>query len=314
MINMAKKKMRVVLENIELKPQVIGYTIKKKSNIGRVIFIFAIFAATVYYINDISVFINKLLNRQTAETILSGQESNKPNTGTGSGENIENEVIYNIFSNTLEIKEKDITLKNFDYENNILTFDIVNNSTSTIDLTEKKFFIETYNESKTLLERYKVDIKKLASGAKISHKLDTKYGFHYLVLEEKTIDDYPVVNLKKDEFGAAKITCNKGNEKIIYTFKTDELYGIEHTISENDINAEGYYVRYSAYQSKVTSYNNVEGITATFNSSLNGYTAVFNLDLVDANLESIDELYYYSFKEIPKVVKFEMQTYGFNCN
>ena len=60
--------------------------------------------------------------------------------------------------------------------------------------------------------------------------------FHYLVLEEKTIDDYPVVNLKKDEFGAAKITCNKGNEKIVYTFKMDELSEIEHTITENDIN------------------------------------------------------------------------------
>ena len=31
-------------------------------------------------------------------------------------------------------------------------------------------------------------------------------------------------------------------------------------------------------------------------------------------LGSIDEKYYYSYREIPKVVKFEMQTYGFNCN
>lgn len=312
MINMAKKKMKVVLENIELRPQVIGYTIKKKSNIGRVIFIFVVFAATVFYINDISLFINNLLGKTTAETIQGGTSGNKPSTRPGN--NVENEVVYNIFSNTLEVKEGNIKLNNFNLSNNVLTFDIVNNTNASIDLTGKKFFIETFNESKTLLERHKVDIKKLASGAKISYELNTKYDFHYIVLEEKTIEDYPVVNLKKDEFGTGTITCNKGIEKIVYTFKTDELYEIEHTITENDINAENYYVRYSAYQSKVTSYNNVEGITGTFNSSLNGYTAVFKLNLVNANLGSIDEKYYYSYREIPKVVKFEMQTYGFNCN
>jgi len=309
---MARKKMRVVLENIELKPQVIGYTIKKKSNIGRVIFIFAIFAATVYYINDISVFINNLLNKPTAETILGGTEGDKPSTGPGN--NVENEVIYNVFSNALEIKESNITLYNFNYENNILTFDVLNNSTSTINLTGKKYFIETYNESKTLLERHKIDINTLASNSKISFKIDTKYNFYYIVLEEKTVEDYPVVNIKKDKFGAGTITCTKGIEKIVYTFKTDELYEINHTITENDINATDYYVRYSAYQNKVTTYNNVNGITATFNSSLNGYTAVFAIDLPNANLANIEEKYYYSYREIPKVVKFEMQTYGFNCN
>ena len=46
---MAKKKKNiVVLEDTELKPQVIGYTYKKKSNLGRVIFIFIVFILAVY--------------------------------------------------------------------------------------------------------------------------------------------------------------------------------------------------------------------------------------------------------------------------
>ena len=44
---MAKKE-KVVLENIELKPQVIGKTYRKKSNLGRVIVIFIIFILVVY--------------------------------------------------------------------------------------------------------------------------------------------------------------------------------------------------------------------------------------------------------------------------
>jgi len=77
---MAKKnKERIILENVELKPQVIGYTYQKKSNIGRVIFIFIIFALAVFYINDISTFINDLLGKNTAPSIKENTESNKPN-------------------------------------------------------------------------------------------------------------------------------------------------------------------------------------------------------------------------------------------
>lgn len=139
-------------------------------------------------------------------------------------------------------------------------------------------------------------------------------NFYYLVLEEKSIEDYPIVHLEYDESGYASISCMKGNENIIYNFSNDELLDIKQTISESDTTVEDYYLRYSAYQSKALSYNNIAGITATFNGSLNGYTAVFALDLQKVNLENIEEKYYYGYKEIPKVVKFEMETYGFTCN
>ena len=96
-------------------------------------------------------------------------------------------------------------------------------------------------------------------------------------------------------------------------FKNSELNRIEHTILDNVID-DDYYVRYSSYQKKSTSYNNLSGINATFNGSVNGYTAVFNVDLQKVNMSTIEEKYYFSYKEMPKVVKFEMETYGFECN
>lgn len=310
---MAKnKKERVILEDIELKPQVIGYTYQKKSNIGRVIFIFAIFALVVFYINDISVFINNLLGRNSASSIVDLTENN--NKENNNKNNVENEVVYNIYSNTLSITEGNITLNNFNFNNNLLTFDVLNNTNTNISLKDKKYFIETYTENKTLLERSKLDIGDITSNGKISYSFDLNNNFYYLVLEEKTINDYPNVELNEDSNGLSTITCNKNIESIIYTFRNDELYEIKHTISESDTTNEKYYTNYSAYQNKVTSYNNVEGITATFNGNLNGYTAVFAIDLQKANLSTISEKYYYGFKEIPKVVKFEMQTYGFSCN
>lgn len=309
---MARKKQNVVLEDIELKPQVIGYTYKKKSNLGRVIFIFIVFILVVYYINDISVFINNLIGKGSAETIenLSGSNDNKNDNNV---DKEKNEIVYNIFDNNLSIVEGDMILNNFIYENNKLTFDITNTTKNKLQLSQKKYFIETYTENKTLLERFKLDVDTINENSKISHVLNISNSFYYLVLEEKNIDDYPVVNLISDASGYATITCTRGIENIEYAFRNNELETIKHTISDNNVLDAEYYTRYDLYQNKMTTYNNIPGVTATFNGSVNGYTGIITIDLQKANLSTISENYYYGYKELPKVVKFEMQTYGFRC-
>ncbi|MBE6156310.1 MAG: hypothetical protein E7161_00995 [Firmicutes bacterium] len=306
-----KKNERVILEDIELKPQVIGYTFQKKSNLGRVIFIFIAFLIVVYYINDISLWIDNLFGKKSPETIENLAGSN--NTDDDGKNNEKNEIIYNIYQTNLVINENGMTLSGFNYNNGILTFNVVNNNNKTLDLSSKKYFLETYSEDKTLLERFKLDINVINENSQISFSLDMKNSFYYLVLEEKTIDDYPVVTLKTDELGVANITCTKGVESIIYTFKNNVLESINHTITDSNITDADYYKRYSAYQSKVASYNTLTGITATFNGTLNGYTAIIAIELDKVNLSTIYEKYYYGYKEVPKVVKFEMQTYGFEC-
>lgn len=310
---MAKKnkKEKIVLEDVELKPQVIGYTYKKKSNLGRVILIFIIFALAVYYINDISVFINNLVGKETNKNIQNLTQNNKKEDNEDQEEN--KEIVYNIYSNDLVIVDNNMSFNNFNLNNNILSFSIVNSTDKTLDLSNKKFFMETYSENKTLLERFKVDIKTIKSGSQISYTLDTTKDFYYIVLVEKTIEDYPNITITNDDNGLASITCIKGIETIKYSFKNSELNSIEQTILDNEID-DDYYVRYSAYQKKTASYNNLSGINATFNGSVNGYTAVFNVDLQKVNMSTIEEKYYFSYKEMPKVVKFEMETYGFECN
>ena len=305
------KSEKIVLENIELKPQVIGYTYKKKSNIGRVIFIFIIFLIAVYYINDISVFVNNLIGRDTASSIggLAGNKNNEENKELEE----KNEITYYFFANNLVINEKEMVLNNFKNINNTLTFDILNNSSKKIDYSNNKYYIELYTENKTLLERYKLDINTINENSKISYSFAIKNDFYYLVVEEKSIDDYPILNLPNDEQGRGIITCNKDIESIIYTFNNNELIDIKHTISDNLINDPNYYNRYTAYQNKATTYNNIDGISSTFNGTLNGYTVIISIDLAKTNLNNIKEKYYYGYKEKPKVVKFEMQTYGFRC-
>lgn len=307
------KNQKIILEDIELKPQVIGYTYQKKSNIGRVIFIFIVFLTVVYYINDISVFVNKLIGKESPSTIENLAGSNNENKKPGNSNQEKNEIIYNIYTNGMTFIEKDMTFNNFLLSNNVLTFDIVNKSNNTLDYSNKKYFIEIYSENKTLLERFKLDINALNIGAKISYKYTIKNNFYYFVVVEKTINDYPVVTLKNDQNNLASITCTKDIENIVYSFRNNELESIKHTISDSNTTDENYYIRYSSYQSKMTSYNNLAGISATFNGTLNGFTAIVDIELQKANLSTLSENYYYGYKELPKVVKFEMQTYGFTC-
>lgn len=309
-----KKNEHVILENIELKPQVIGYTYQKKSNIGRVIFIFIAFILVVYYINDISVFINKLIGKDSAETIEGLSGSNNNNNVGGNNNTEKNEIIYNVYDVSLAITEGDMRLDNFNYIGGKLTFDVNNNSNKQLNLSDKKYFIETYSENKTLLERVKLDVNTINESSKISFELNIANPFYYIVLEEKTIEDYPTISLTPDENGVALLRCLKGTEEILYTFRNDELETIKHTISDSNVSDANYYNRYTSDQSKATTYNTISGMSATFNGTLNGYTMIVAIDLANANLSTIEEKYYYGYKEIPEVVKFEMQTYGFSCN
>ena len=306
---MAKKTQKVILENVELQPQVIGLTYKKKSNIGRVVFIFIALGLAIYYINDISIFINNLLGRKTADTIQNaGSDSEEPDkigTENPSGNETE-DVKYYDYSNALAITEGNLTLNNFN---------IVNTSSNSVNMAGNKYFIELFDENKTLLNRFKTDIGTISANANISFSFNlTNPNIRYVAFSQKTIQDYPPLELQKDSTGNATLTCKKENETIIYTFLNDELKKISHTISDNNITDVEYENRLNSYQNKVNNYNSLNGISALLNNNVSGYTVVFNIDLTTANVNNLDEKYYYSHLTKANIVNFEMETYGFTCN
>ncbi len=313
-----KGKNNVVLENIELKPQVIGNVYKKKSNLGRVIFIFIVFILVIYYINDISVFINDLIGKSSSPTIkdnINDKDNNntdKPNNDNNNN-NSNNDLEYFEFNTDLTITQKDLVLNNFQNQNNLLTFDLTNNGSTNINYSNRNFYIETYNTNKTLLERFKIDIGTIASKGKKSFSFDVKNTINYIVLTEINNEDYPNINLNKDDNLSSQLTCVKGIENIVYTFQNDELRQITHTISNSNPLDQNYQEQYNLYQNKIPSYNNMSGVSATFNGNSNGYTAVISINLTSANINNLDSHYYYSYKEEPKVIDFEMKTYGFTC-
>ena len=309
---MAKKK--VELENIELQPQIIGHTYKKKSNVGRIIFMLLILFAVVYYIDDVTIFINNLLGMQTSENIE--DNANKHNVNLPDPNANKDVVEYKELADNISFQNNSLTFENFKYNNNQLTFQITNKTDNNIDLTNKKIFLETYDalEDKKLIDTYKIKIGIVKSNDNLSYTLNIKNNFKVISIVEKSIDSYPNVSLTPNSDGLATLSCTKNYDRIDYVFAGDSLKELTHSYSYNDINDANYQTELNNYQALVNNYQNKEGITANFNSTEYGFTATIKIDLEKANLDYINNDYYYGFKEKAKVVKYEMELNDFKCN
>lgn len=309
---MAKKKdEKVILENIELKPQVLGYTFQKKNNMGRVLIIFVAFILVVYFIDDISVFFNNLLGRETASVISNNANNNSNNNVDEDQE--QKEVEYYAYSSDLKIDFEKLTIDTFNIDNNILTFDVNNLSLESIDLSDKNIFLETYDENKNLIDRFKLEIDNVANNSKISLKLNIKQAFNYIVIKTLNEEDYPALTLNGNENGESTIVCTKDKETITYTFKEASLIKINHKVVDNEINGADYYNNLKNYQDKINDYKQLEGMVTSFSSDSTGYTFDVTLDLAKVDLSKINEKYYYAYHKDAKVISYEMPTYGFTC-
>ena len=297
---MAKKNKEIVrIEDVELKPQVIGYSYKKKSNIGRVIFIFVALILVVYYINDISLFVNNLLGKNSASVIEQlADESNKDNSNSKEDSEKKELEFYDI-NNNISVDLDGIKFDSFFLSSNTLSFNITNANIS------KKIYLETYSSNKTLLERFLIDMQ---NGSNV---INVNSAFAYITIVEKNKNDYPSYTISNE--GNGSLTCIKDNNEIVYGFINNELDNIAHTYRLNN-SSSNYYAMLSEYQNKVNSYKSMSGITASINNLDMSFTAIISIDLKNANLESINEVYYYGYKEEAKVVKFEMESRGFTCN
>lgn len=311
---MAKKNQKIEVENIELKPQVIGKIEKKKNNIGRVLIIFIVFIFTIIFLPEITIFLNNKLGMKISPTIVDNKEEtdNKPNNNNPTSNN---EIEFILFNENTEIKKDDYIVNRFSLINNQLSFNIQNTLDKSLDLSKDLLYLETYNESKTLIERFKIDLEPM--GAKKSQSVKvvlTNPNIYYVSFVSKTTNDYPVVDLTKNDLGYATMTCKSGNDTIIYTFKNDELVTVKEEVIYNfNVLDQNYSSEFSKYQSKCTNYDVINGVNTSFNNSTNGFTAVIEVDMAILEKDKLDEKYYYSYKEVPKVIKFEMETYGYKC-
>lgn len=316
---MAKRKYKnIKLEQDELKPISIGaFESRKKSSIGTFIII-TIFVLVVIFLPQISDAVDEYLNKNQQNLPTPNNPTDTPDNPEEPVENID-ETFYAYTAN-LSIERDEITVGeiNIDATNNTLSYTVTNNANSYQNIEDLNYFIEIYNADKTLIERVKLATNSvLAAGSfqkytkTITATSATTVG--YIVLVKKTTDDYPEVLLTEDADGNSSLVCSNNHEKVTYKFTKNELKEVT-SIVEYLVTDPEYASVYNNYETLSKTYNGTNGITSTFFNNTTG----FNITTI-VNLEQASRTYIFNadtFKKNtePKVVSFEMEAQGYNCN
>lgn len=317
---MAKKKYKnIKVEQEELKPIAIGaFESRKKTSIGTFI-ILTIFVLVVIFLPQISDAVNEYLNPTvntptTPNTPADPDEPDNPDDGDN-----EDETFYEYVAN-LQIEREDITVSeiNIDAVNYTLTYNVTNNANTYQDIEDLNYYIEIYNSERTLIERVKLSNSTfLAGGAfqtftkNISEEAATTVG--YLVLVSKTIDDYPEIELSTDAGGNSTLVCTNTHETVTYEFTDNALKEVTSIVEYLTTDPE-YTEIYSTYQTLANTYNSTTGITSNFFISTGGFNITTIVNLEEANRSYVFNADTFELDTEPKVVNFEMETQGFDCN
>ncbi len=275
-------------------------------------FVFGIFIAFVFFLPDIMEYISNKGIPFLITTTTNEEEENPEN-------DVNNELVYYDISPELVVNLEDgIVADKFELKNNLLTFTITNRLSSRFYFSKRNYFIELYNGENTLLERIILTKQALASEERlnVSYELlaSTAESAKKIVFVEKQIEDYPNIELTKNEASEEVLTCKKDFETLTYTFKEQKLQEITDSVNQTNMADPGYQENFHKWQENVNNYSKINGINASIFSNESGFMVNIIIDLKNINESSLNNPYYYSYNTLAKVIDFEMKARGFQCS
>ena len=318
---MAKKKYKnIKVEQEELKPIAIGaFESRKKTSVG-IFIILTIFVLVVIFLPQITEKINEYLNPTPATPTTPNTPTETPNEeDPDNGENNEDENFYQ-YDPSLKIEREDVIVSNMsvDPTNNTITYSVTNNTKAYQDMEVLNYYLEIYNNEKTLIERVKLVPEGLLAGGAfetftrpITNTSSTTIG--YLVLVKKTLDDYPEVELATDGDGNSSLVCTNAHETVTYDFKDNALKSVTSIVEYLNTDAN-YTETYSTYQTLADWYNKSNGMTSNFFINAGGFNITTLIDLESASRTYIFNADTFTLDTTAKEVSFEMEAQGFDCN
>lgn len=313
------KKEQIVINNEELQTTTLGYLEDEKRGPFGLIFLFLIFIVFAFFLPEITNYVNKLMGKNTTGII---EPTIDPTKKDDKDNNEEEAKMYDI-ADSLTFDYTSIKFSEFKkYEDNnkyYISFRLDNNSDKMIDLSKSKYFIETYSEDKTLLERHIFNYIKLNTKSYTTEIIELSYDEYNkankIIISYKTLEDYPEVTLNIDSNSEYILSCINSKNKLIYTFNKDsKLVRINDTVNYANDNSSNYANALINYRNQVANFNNIDGISSSLVEITTGFTVTTDVNVKTVNLNSVNNSSYYGTDAIPKEVKFEMESRGYNCN
>ena len=256
------KKEQIVINNEELQATTLGYLEDEKKGPFGLIFLFLIFIVFAFFLPEITNYVNKLMGKNTTGII---EPTIDPTKKDDKDNNEEEAKMYDI-TDSLTFDYTSIKFSEFKkYEDNnkyYISFRLDNNSDKMIDLSKSKYFIETYSEDKTLLERHIFNYTKLNTKSYTTEIIELSYDEYNkankIIISYKTLEDYPEVSLNIDTNSEYVLSCSNSKNKLIYTFNKDsKLVRINDTVNYANDNSSNYANALINYRNQVANFNNI---------------------------------------------------------
>lgn len=307
---MAKKKQEVVINQEELSKTVLGPLNERKGNLSLLIVMFLLFIVAIF----VSPYVSKYVETKKSEN------KSVVNNDYGNNEIIDDKIDdtesikyeRKTYESNMSLQIDNLLIGNLVIVDNSLSYQITNKGTSISDLINSNYFLEFYNND-TLIVRRKLEAIKLSKEQVKEFSYDFAFNnINGVSLVKKTTDEYPLVELEADENKIGNITCSYKNYLINYKFNDNKLYNISEEI-KIDILLEDYFESYEKYNDILNKYNGYTGYSGAFDIDDAYITFKFELDLNYADTSLANNVYYYKKDTTPSVVKFEMESQGFEC-
>ena len=313
---MAKRK-KFSYKNLKINQEELAVTkIGEMPNINKsplfLLVIFGILLVFIFFLPDVV----KYITNEDGTVMNNG--TNNSDSNDNPDDMASNDLEFYDLKPNLSLNIEDgIVASDFVLSNNQISFKVTNNLANRFYFGKHNYFIELYDNDRTLLERIILGKDAIAKGESLNFnfkiKTDTQNNATQIVFVEKTVDDYPNITLNKNSSGDEILVCTHNGETINYTFQNDQLKAINDLITQN-AGTNNYQQNLYLWQSKVASYNQLEGFTATLSSTTNGFNVNIMIDIATGDINGANNNIYYSSDNLPKVINFEMEARGFDCN
>lgn len=310
-----RKYKNIKLEQTELTSTPIGaFENRKKSSIGA-FFIIGVFVLVVFYLPEISEYINNYLETKEIPIIKPSTPTPKP---TVPEPIVDTENLIEFTSDTI-VKNDEVTVNNFNVntENLTISYDVTNNTNRNVNIAELNYFLEIFNSEQTLIKRVKLAKDgNLNSGAftNITTNINEEAAssISYIAIVKKSSSDYPLVELTEDSEKKSSLICTFNNELVTYNFENGLLKEVVSDIKYLNTDID-YQTKHESNVIAVSNYNNTTGVTSSIINEEDGYSIKTIVNLSNASRMYIFNANTFKLDTEAKVVKFEIEAEGFNC-
>ena len=310
------KKKKVDINGTPLEAITIGQIKQNRFGWIGMIILFALFGGVIYFLPEITKFYQDYISGGVSvggNIPINNTVSNTTEEPSGEEEPIVSETLYS-FGTDVIVNYENLEFTQISYVNNVLTFNVTNKSTASINLNNSDLYFETYDtnaEARNTLNTIALKgVIPVGETAEKSYEINggATYFSIYKILEE----DYTYIDLTPDENNNILLTCVKGQETVAYSFFHDKLKTIENTVvvSKSDAN---YDLLYSRYNTLVVKYGSINGIKTSLSTNMLNMTFKMHIDY-GYFTNTIENDYYFAKDTSPRVVYFKMESELFECS